>query len=297
MRLQRDEEGAAYVEFLIAFLPLFTLFLGLVQWALMGAADLVVQHSASRAVRAAVVVLDDDPERYDGAERLRIDPEGDSEVGNPMATILGLSCGSPLGSLGGSSGGPRIAAIRQAASFPLLAVSPNYDQLYPRRETHSIRTALDDPACKASVGSAAYNAAAMAVTFPAAPGSSSLRTSFSYGDQVTARVTYAFHCGVPLISRLMCESYPVLRNGDIGILVDNILRDVADGSLDWNTAQRRLERIQLSRQRHERDSSAAEELDNAASSELLYLTSLTGSRFKLLQGEATMPLQASRYDY
>ncbi|MGE0790773.1 MAG: TadE family protein [Sandaracinaceae bacterium] len=286
--------GAAYVEFLIAFLPLFTFFLGLVQWSLMSAADLVVQHAASRAVRAAIVVIDDEESRYDGADRLQIDSDGSAEVRDPLATILGLDCPTPLAGLGTPRGGPRLAAIRQAASFPLLAVSPSFDQLY---ETDSVRTALDDPGCRASMGAGAYNAAAMSVTFPDGPHSSSFRSSFAYGDQVTTRVTYAFHCGVPLINRLMCESYPALRYGDLGILVDNILRDLADGRIDHNTARQRMDRIQLSRDRHARDGDAAEELDSAASSELLNFTSLRGARYKLLQGEATMPLQAARYAY
>ncbi len=292
--LAADAGGAAYVEFLIAFLPLFTLFLGMVQWALMGAADLVVQHAASRAVRSAVVVLDDDPERYDGAARLRIDMDGSSDVQSPLTRVLGVACPDPTAAFGGSRGGPRIAAIRQAAGFPLIAIAPSSAQL---RDADSVRTAIDDPACRATAGSTAYNAAALAVTFPSAPGSSSLRTTFARDDQVTARVTYAFHCGVPLINRLMCETYPTLRHGAVGALIEDVVRDVLSGRLSREAGQRRIERLRLSRDRHERDGPAAEELDSAANAEMLYLTSLSGSRYKLLQSEATMPMQGSRYEY
>src|SRR5690606_6628936 len=48
-----SREGAAYVEFLLAFMPLFVLFLGIVQVSLLFAADLVVKHAAYRATRAA----------------------------------------------------------------------------------------------------------------------------------------------------------------------------------------------------------------------------------------------------
>ena len=56
--LSRDERGAAYVEFLIVFIPVFMMFLGMIQAAMMYAANLVVTHAANTASRAAIVVLD-----------------------------------------------------------------------------------------------------------------------------------------------------------------------------------------------------------------------------------------------
>src|SRR5262249_47189919 len=56
--------GAVYVEFLIAFLPIFFFFLSLVQLAFVQTANIIVKHAASKAVRAAVVVLPDDPQYY-----------------------------------------------------------------------------------------------------------------------------------------------------------------------------------------------------------------------------------------
>lgn len=60
--------GAIYVEFLVAFFPVFTTFLGLVQIADLYQANLIVQHSAVAAARAAVVVLPDDGSYYDNVE-------------------------------------------------------------------------------------------------------------------------------------------------------------------------------------------------------------------------------------
>lgn len=65
-RLGRDARGAVYVEFLIVFLPLFVLFMSLVQFAFCEVAALVTKHAAVFACRAAVVVLPDDPSYYEG---------------------------------------------------------------------------------------------------------------------------------------------------------------------------------------------------------------------------------------
>jgi hypothetical protein len=62
--LKRDVRGAVYVEFLVVFLPLLTLFLSLVQLAFVEIANLVTKHAAVGAVRAAIVVLPDNPQSY-----------------------------------------------------------------------------------------------------------------------------------------------------------------------------------------------------------------------------------------
>jgi hypothetical protein len=90
-KLLRDRRGAVYVEFLVAFLPLFIFFECLVQLSGMFTAKLVVQHAAVTATRAAVVVLHDDPDYY-----------GDE----PM----------------GSASGQRLEAIELAAAIPMRSV-------------------------------------------------------------------------------------------------------------------------------------------------------------------------------
>lgn len=64
--LSGETRGAVYVEFLIAFMPLFSFFLCLVQLAMLQTANLIVKHAAVVAARAAVVILPDDPDRYGG---------------------------------------------------------------------------------------------------------------------------------------------------------------------------------------------------------------------------------------
>ena len=101
-KLLRDRRGAVYVEFLVAFLPLFIFFECLVQLSGMLTAKLVVQHAAVTATRAAVVVLYDDPQYY-----------GDEKVG--------------------SATGQRLEAIELAAAIPMRAVRSiiDYEVTFP----------------------------------------------------------------------------------------------------------------------------------------------------------------------
>ena len=68
-RLRDDTRGAVFVEFLIAFFPVYVFFLCLVQLSLLFTVKLVTEHAAVNAARAAAVVIGDDPIRY-GNERM-----------------------------------------------------------------------------------------------------------------------------------------------------------------------------------------------------------------------------------
>jgi hypothetical protein len=63
----RGTKGAVYVEFLIAFLPLFCFFLALVQFMVLVMANIMTKHAAELTARAAIVVIHDDPQYYGGA--------------------------------------------------------------------------------------------------------------------------------------------------------------------------------------------------------------------------------------
>jgi len=294
----RDQGGAAYVEFLISFMPLFFMFMGMVQMALMYAGDLVVQHAASRAARAAAVVLDDDPERYDGQRRRAVDDGGGGSE-NALGDLVGIFGGGSAGGGGGDApGGPRMAAIRTAASAPLMAISPSMDQLTGGRH-ETVGDAIGSASNRGAVGALMYNRSAMGVTFPTSPGAESYRDTFPRGRnvQVVTRVTYLFHCGIPLANRLMCESYMTLRLGPAAAAAEGIIADLGSGSLNFDDAMARLERIDQSRRRHERDEAAVEELESAGANDMMYLTAGRGSRFKVLRGEASMPLQYAGYRY
>jgi hypothetical protein len=62
--LRNDTRGAVYVEFLIAFMPVFVFFLCLLQLALVFSAKLLVEHAATEGARAAAVVFGDEAGPY-----------------------------------------------------------------------------------------------------------------------------------------------------------------------------------------------------------------------------------------
>jgi Flp pilus assembly protein TadG len=134
--LRKDARGAVYVEFLIVFLPLFVMFMSLVQLAFVSVANLVAKHAAYSACRAAIVVLPDDPAFY-----------GDVPVNK--------------------ADGARLTAIQAAAKARLLAVStdPNVEITFPsspggkdnkttfqQDDTVRVHVVVDYP-CKIPIGS------------------------------------------------------------------------------------------------------------------------------------------------
>ncbi len=65
--LHDDTRGAVYVEFLVAFMPVFVFFLCLLQLALLFSAKLLVEHAATEGARSAAVVFGDEPAPYNEA--------------------------------------------------------------------------------------------------------------------------------------------------------------------------------------------------------------------------------------
>lgn len=76
VHIRRDQRGVVFVEFLIAFLPVYTFFLCLIQLGLLFSVRLVTEHAAVNAARAAAVVIGDDPRRYNGERINRMVVEG-----------------------------------------------------------------------------------------------------------------------------------------------------------------------------------------------------------------------------
>ncbi len=93
--LGRDVRGAVYVEFLIAFLPLFVLFMSLVQLAFVQVAALVNRHAAVVAVRAAIVVLPDDDRFYSDGSRYNASGSRLTAIQNAAKQVLSAVAASP----------------------------------------------------------------------------------------------------------------------------------------------------------------------------------------------------------
>jgi Flp pilus assembly protein TadG len=283
LELRRDDGGVAYVEFLIAFIPFFIMVLGMIQLALYFSANLLVRHAASTAVRAAIVVLPDDPEYYDDEEVNRIEESG----GGASATT----------SIGGmtlptSSSGSRLDSIRNAASVPLLAISPSYDQLV---DDKSVVAALGDPESRFLTGATIYNRTAVAVTFPEEPGSTEYRDSFETRGKVTARVTYLFHCGIPVVSRIFCDDYVSLRTRVPMAAAEDLVTALRSGDPDLIRAAQ--ERYDHASERLENERAGMDELDEAAVPSAGVVYSAFGARFRIIRADATMTNQGAGFTY
>ena len=216
--LKSDTRAAVYVEFLVVFMPVFTLWLGMTQIGMLFAGDVIVQHAADAAARSAIVVLPDDPARYGGPEespKNTIDwsDSGSSEDSDPsgLAGILGgLRDAVPM------TGDARLNTIRRAAYKPLLGISPTPSQIGNLDSSQNVRSAVGGAPTRLVTG-IVYNLAAVSVTFPSAPGASGVQVdgiqTFPYTRDaartersLTTRVTYMFHCSVPFAAELMCDT-------------------------------------------------------------------------------------------
>ena len=85
------DSGAVFVEFLIAFFPVYVFFLCLVQLTLLFSSRLVTEHAAVHAARAAAVVIGDDRARYGGEDPHVVQQGGEREKAIRKAAILTLA--------------------------------------------------------------------------------------------------------------------------------------------------------------------------------------------------------------
>jgi Flp pilus assembly protein TadG len=148
----RDERGAAYVEFIVAIVPMLVLFWGLLQVNGLLLADLVVRNAAMNAVRAAIVCDSDEHTSgesgaQDCAQQAAADTtkavksiqsvgvqiQGASSTGNaPVTATVSASyqCQVPLvaGLACGMFGG--LGALSATATFQRSATLPNQGHYY-----------------------------------------------------------------------------------------------------------------------------------------------------------------------
>jgi Flp pilus assembly protein TadG len=212
--LRADQHGVVFVEFLIAFVPMWTFFLCVVQLAFIAHANLMVKHSADSAARSAVVVLPDDPNEYGGEPEMSIGrgPVTASDIGGALGRVGSALQGEPstgtvvaafsdetIANLGRS----RLNTIRLAAHVPLMPLAP----VNVGRDTRaSIAKAIGDG--RKLVSALYYQPFALAVTFPGQ------QDGVVAGSEVTVRVTYAYQCTVPLARRILCRAFRDIEGRD-----------------------------------------------------------------------------------
>ena len=307
--LLRSTGGAVYVEFLLAFIPLFFMFLGMLQMGLLYGASLVVQHSANVAARAGMVVWDDDPQYYDGAARRSIGSGGSlSSFANQAGNLIGRVFGGGASTGPAPTGGARQQAIEFAAGMPLLPLSPSLASATRGRTGESVRGALglnelgDTPEARVAWG-LIYNRMAMRVTWPTAVAQSgNYRTDFpapdSTGDagQIIARVTYLYNCQIPLANRLMCDDLFFIQTGLQTAALVALAQQFAAGDLTVQQFQDAMAAMQARNERRTRWQPRMQELGGSVNL-LAAVSSLAGLRFVPITAEASMPLQAANYRY
>ena len=209
-----DQRGVVFLEFLIAFVPVWTFFVCALQLAFIAQANLMVKHSADSAARSAVVVLPDDPSEYGGEPEMSV--ERNRVVGSGIAATLGR-VGSTLRTNPDSAsvvsafsdttianlGRSRLNTIRLAAHIPLMPLAPVN---LGRDSQPSIAKAIGSS--RKLVTALYYQPFALAVTFPG------LQEGVATGPEITVRVTYAYQCTVPLARRLLCRAFGDLEAKD-----------------------------------------------------------------------------------
>jgi len=210
--LRRDARGAVYVEFLIAFIPVFLLFLAVCQLIFLTAARLVVSHAAVVGARAAIVVLEDPANEYGGAPLGNLssgksagsDWGGLLPLGTANAEALRHSLGSNDEARFTAQGGARMASIRMAASIPLMTLAPRTGALTGKGG--SLNQSLVTSTAAQLTIAYGYTQAAAAITIQRDESSDEVATgSIDPKGPVTVAVTYLYQCSVPVIRGLMCR--------------------------------------------------------------------------------------------
>ncbi len=286
--LEGDERGVVYVEFLVAFMPIFLLFLGICQLSLVTIAQMLVQHSASMSVRTAIVVLEEDPAEYDGAPRGSLtEGEPDSEthwftlvkklkewegdsggaVGQAVNSLtsgisqMGLNSDEGSEESSGATDndnpqqGARMRPIRNAAYLPLLSLAPSRDAV---EKTANIRAGVKAGWIDDIEFSTAYTEAAASVSLQDEAGSDELVAEpIDHAAPITVRVAYLYHCTIPVVRTMMCKKLTDILGTDADSERLNLPTTEAPGELRKSTKE--------------------------------------SARYLLLQGEATLPNQGAFY--
>lgn len=288
-RRRHSQRGTVALEFLIVLLPLLVGFFGVAQYALLQSARLVVEHATSRAARAAIVLLDDDPEHHDGAARGDL-TSGDGAISARTALRLLPGIGGEL-EIQELEGGARLAALRNAALSPLSILAPDLRKL---QSQPSLSSATRGSLLDLAGGLLIYGPAAAAVTLRSGPLSKEIVTHVGPRDSVTVHVSFLFPCRVPIASRFLCQSAHDLLG--LGTMKEDLVRSL-DGLR--NRAPSSLlaagSQLKQARQRMKTRLQDAHDLSLVAAPPLQALLLLSGLRFSVIEAETTLPNQGAGY--
>ena len=303
-RAGRRCAGAIYVEVLVAIIPVLVFFFGLLQLALLYTAKLVVTHAAQRAVRSAIVVLEDDPARFEDTPQGEVTYHDTSSSGSSggaeqflqgMADLLKVKLPTAdVRSMMSSESGPRLAAIQRAAYMPLATLAPD-----PATLLQTFGMSGNDLGVGNSnlsrfvVGLLLYNRAAAMVTLRKPDGT--VANCVGATERVTVRVTYMYLCTIPIAANIMCDSLMKLSGLDqLDDAAKNAYDSATSGDLDG--LQRAQEELTTDLQRvSDKVGGLSRELQYAASPELLLPLLASRAHFKLVSGEASLPNQGAFY--
>ena len=114
-------------------------------------------------------------------------------------------------------------------------------------------------------------------------------------DQVTVRVTYLYSCTIPIVSNFMCDSLAELSGLD---QLDDAARNYyqALGDQGLMGAQQAQTELEADLQRvSDRVDSLAQDLQYAATPELLLPFIFSRAHFKMLSAESSLPNQGAYY--
>ncbi|MCC6872934.1 MAG: pilus assembly protein [Sandaracinaceae bacterium] len=189
MRERGSESGVVYVEFVMAFMPIFLLFLGIAQIAMLFSSRLLVHHATVRAARAAIVIADDDPRWYETNDQRGV-------LGGRHAVPDDLLAALARGRLWASSGElprPDAAArpsrrseVETTAALVLLPLAA--------RPGDSLGAAIGSPGLREG---ARLTLERLEVALPG--------EQLGRDDPITVAVSYQFECTIPLARRLVCR--------------------------------------------------------------------------------------------
>jgi hypothetical protein len=302
LRGKRSSSGAIFVEVLVAIIPVLVFFFGLLQLGLLYTARLIVRHAAQRAVRSAVVVLEDDPARFDDTPQGEVTYHDNSSTsaGSTEQFLQGLAdvlkVQLPLDDvrrMTTSEAGPRLAAIQRAAYMPLATLAPNPSTLLGVFGLSQDLGQGNSNLSQFVVGLLLYNRAAAMVTLRKPDGS--VANCVGPTEDVTVRVTYLYFCTMPIAASIMCDSLMNLSGLD---QLDDAAKNAYETASGGGLQGAREAKDGLTRdlqQISDRVGGLSRELQYAASPELLLPFLFSRAHFKLVSAESTLPNQGAHY--